>query len=510
MMPNAPQFYACNMMPAHGFQPIPLPGQMMMHPAHGPNSVNGNIGAKPNQQPMPQPGTNNGRLANVVPLAKSPISSIRPSEITKKQIESLRSSLRYFEDQLQYNKHQIDEKATEEQAQQIRNQIDHFGKILGSQVSFEATNYPKSKSHTSSERLDVPKLGNMTAGHVVHVGPSSGQHGSEESTPNSTNVTREKPRTRVINPAKSVNSFIRMKSQINLADSDVEHSKKSSSLPANAAAAKPFTPRAAPSNSSLTTVINDPCTPPPVPAFFIPKGGSNWKGFFDRTQAHAGQNPYPQACETAKDNESVYCRQTMNDELPTRRQLWAQSPFDDGEDLTQFRGKNFRPVSSKNISQTNSGDLLIGTSETGNGRGIGHPSQNTDPFQGMALSGIDAIRSPHGDVTQSKSLQREEDTMLGVYGSDITRPFSCKTQVSEVFQSFEHVGIADDGDQDESDCSPLTGDSAKSSSKLASKETSDSKSPDRTPPDSGHTSSSDKEDGEKLIFRGRKSMQQGR
>jgi hypothetical protein len=344
MMPNGAQIYGYNMMPTQGLQSMPMPGQMMMPSAHGANPMNPNVVGKPGQPAAQQVGRPNGTRSNMPPLTKSPISSIRPSEITKKQIECLRSSLRYFEDQLQYNKHQIDEKVTEEQAQQIRNQIEHFGKILESQLAFEAHNYPKSESHINGERLDLPKAGNKTAGQVVTVSSTTGQHGSEESIAKNTNVTREKPRTRIsstINPVKSAHSFLRMKSQMSLADVDAELSKKSSSLPAHAAAAKPFTPRTAPSNSSVTTVITNPSTPSPVPAL---QGSSNWSGFF-KNQANAGPGSVylsnNLARETSKNNGPIYDRESMDDEMHARRKFWVENPFKPPKDLSKFNSKHF-------------------------------------------------------------------------------------------------------------------------------------------------------------------------
>ena len=75
----------------------------------------------------------------VVPPAPAapPISSIRPSEITRKQIGIFRKSLKYHEDQLQYNRHQIDEKETEQKIQKYRDNIARFESMMQVQIEDE-------------------------------------------------------------------------------------------------------------------------------------------------------------------------------------------------------------------------------------------------------------------------------------------------------------------------------------------------------------------------------------
>lgn len=76
--------------------------------------------------------------ANIQPQLGPPISSIKPSEITKKQISSFKQSLKYHEDQLQYNRHQIDEKDMESRIQTLRSHIQRFESTLKMQLNYEA------------------------------------------------------------------------------------------------------------------------------------------------------------------------------------------------------------------------------------------------------------------------------------------------------------------------------------------------------------------------------------
>lgn len=84
----------------------------------------------------------------VKPVAAPPISSIRPSEITKQQLDQLRTAAKYFEDQLLYNKHQIDEKTTEAQVMNLKAKVQHFEYNLRMQLAFEAKYYPKQTQST--------------------------------------------------------------------------------------------------------------------------------------------------------------------------------------------------------------------------------------------------------------------------------------------------------------------------------------------------------------------------
>ncbi|KAJ8114818.1 hypothetical protein ONZ43_g4814 [Nemania bipapillata] len=89
--------------------------------------------------------------------AMPPLSSIRPSEITRKQLEGLRQSLKYYIGQLQFNRHQIDEPWVFAQAQKVRDNIKQFEHNLQMQLRFEREHYPNMEptpSHIS--KLVIP------------------------------------------------------------------------------------------------------------------------------------------------------------------------------------------------------------------------------------------------------------------------------------------------------------------------------------------------------------------
>ncbi|KAK8039806.1 hypothetical protein PG993_008217 [Apiospora rasikravindrae] len=107
---------------------------------------------------MPQPvapqsqGASKSSASSHFPSsAKPPPSSIKPSDITKVQLGSLRSQLKYYEDQLQYNKHQIDEEKTKDQVGAIRQLIVQFEHNCGMQMHFETSQYSGSDAKSTNE-----------------------------------------------------------------------------------------------------------------------------------------------------------------------------------------------------------------------------------------------------------------------------------------------------------------------------------------------------------------------
>ncbi|KAI1354138.1 hypothetical protein F5Y01DRAFT_321815 [Xylaria sp. FL0043] len=93
----------------------------------------------PDRNAVPQQSSTS---AGPPPGTMPPLSSIRPSEITKKQLEGLRNSLKFYIGQLQFNRHQIDEPWVFAQAQKVRDNIKQFEQTLQMQVRFEMEHYP--------------------------------------------------------------------------------------------------------------------------------------------------------------------------------------------------------------------------------------------------------------------------------------------------------------------------------------------------------------------------------
>ncbi|KAH6851291.1 hypothetical protein B0I37DRAFT_429898 [Chaetomium sp. MPI-CAGE-AT-0009] len=128
----------------HGVAPQ-VPGQYMQpQPTQPSAAAAGSSYAPSNQSLSGIPPVVNHIVpanANFNAAAAPPISSIRPSDITKKQIASFKQNLKYHEDQLQYNRHQIDEKDMEQKIQIIKGHIHKFETTLRTQLEYEDAHF---------------------------------------------------------------------------------------------------------------------------------------------------------------------------------------------------------------------------------------------------------------------------------------------------------------------------------------------------------------------------------
>ncbi|PHH49817.1 hypothetical protein CFIMG_006076RAa [Ceratocystis fimbriata CBS 114723] len=138
------------MMPGAGYVPSPFMGAAMSPP--GFYGMPGMAAAQQSTTTSRQrSGTMSAFTSDSSVLASSalkaplnpPVSSIRPSQISKAHLDSLRTNLRRVEDQLKYNMHQIDVPLMEQRAAEIRDAIKGLEEALPSQLEFEELHYPK-------------------------------------------------------------------------------------------------------------------------------------------------------------------------------------------------------------------------------------------------------------------------------------------------------------------------------------------------------------------------------
>ncbi|TGJ86815.1 hypothetical protein E0Z10_g1974 [Xylaria hypoxylon] len=193
LMPQmvASQYFAPGIMPAPAH-----PGQRMATVNHLGSSMS--IATAPNvpsPQPYPSaPDRNPAPQQLLTPAgppsgAMPPLSSIRPSEITRKQLEGLKNSLKYYIGQLQFNRHQIDEPWVFAQAQKVKDNIKQFEHNLQMQVRFEMEHYPNMEpmpSHISEMEMPcntppqpqsirhTQASGSSHHGSIRSIGPASG------------------------------------------------------------------------------------------------------------------------------------------------------------------------------------------------------------------------------------------------------------------------------------------------------------------------------------------------
>ncbi|KAL6855058.1 hypothetical protein ACO1O0_006196 [Amphichorda felina] len=142
-----------------------------------------------------------GRVnSEYAPPSNPHVSSIRPSDITKRQLEILRVRLKYLEDQLSYNKHQIDERTVENDAQITRQHIGQFEKNLEIQLSIEESQYPK-----SDQQSDLGEAAPSNDGMILK--PSaSGEVKANSSSNDSSNGGQPRSRSRAQNTGKDKTS----------------------------------------------------------------------------------------------------------------------------------------------------------------------------------------------------------------------------------------------------------------------------------------------------------------
>lgn len=504
IMPTGHPFYPYGMAPPQAFTAASMNGNVAALPQSAPSDPVAPQTTVQQSHPAPAPvqtsNTNTTVNAENFP-AKLPKSSILPSGITKNQISSLRHTLRYLEDQLQYNRHQIDERATEVEVQEVRQQIQSFEKILEEQMVTENPEKAKvGNLENKSTTVPVPK----TLSTIVAVTdtqssvPDSKLSVSREeksvALPVGAKFTKPKVSSRPVtglNSSKSVSAFPPLKLPGELRTENTERLRKVSSLPMKAALAPPFHPRQQATISASSTCNSSATSGGETDLFptthsLVAKRPSEWRSFFTNPQSTAGcgtpylvgQLPYGVGVESARDTDYFYHRGLTEDELRARHMYWGKTPRHLQKGLPKFDGKDFYPPSPVKGQST---DTSCGSSQepTRGAMGpkmdqtTGIPKTSDDPFNAMAETGSATVRSRIGDVTQSESLPRFDQSASDV-SSDIPRSGSCISQVIPSYDSFRKA--------------------------LAQQ--------DRTAPESSNSkSSSDEgEDDKGLLFRGRQAM----
>ncbi|KAK4451792.1 hypothetical protein QBC34DRAFT_423377 [Podospora aff. communis PSN243] len=132
--------------PSSNTAPFPAPGQIPSRP------TSSNYGAHANTQiGSAAPGQNALVSAQIQSITAAPITSIKPSDITKKQLENFKVALKYHEDQLQFNRHQINEKDMEDEILKLQAHIREFETKLKIQLEHEA----KVLGHTEQKSEDA-------------------------------------------------------------------------------------------------------------------------------------------------------------------------------------------------------------------------------------------------------------------------------------------------------------------------------------------------------------------
>ena len=503
MMPTAAQLYPFAFPPPHGFPGAPFPMPMIAPRGIATDPPPRGATAMHNQSAENDNPHSAGRVnSEYAPPSNPPVSSIRPSDITRRQLEILRVRLKYLEDQLSYNKHQIDERTVENDAQITRQHIGQFEKNLEIQLSIEESQYPKSDQQSdlgeAAPSSDGMILKPSASGEVKANSTSndSSNGGQPRSRSRGQNTGKDKTSSRLnvgINSTKSASAFAGWKAPRNSpAVSDQLNVK--STLPVGAAMAAPFQPRTDASavvagRSHLSqhqdglhsgTVVDS------IPAKKEHLGGEkvDWHvsaayGNQD-TPYLVGYIPFGIRPHLAKDTDYTYSRPLTEDELRARHMYWGKTPRHLQKGLPKFNGKDFFPPSPdkhRSSDETSSAAFSVGEMPlVGAGTECCASAMNSgiDPFQGLGQSGQILTRNGPGHSTQSESLPRR--------GQDSTENLTATTSRTAPYGM--RVGRSlDDQNRDSQETAPTSSDSLKDKS-----------------------SSDEAEDDRELIFTGRRTM----
>ncbi|CAI6097055.1 unnamed protein product [Clonostachys chloroleuca] len=464
MIPPTAPFFPVPLAPSHGFSGMAIPA-----PSAAPGGGNRDMAnAKKSDQSMENKGLHHPSFSKMATTGTAPqpnstslpISSIRPSEITRRHLDILRARLRYLEDQLQFNKHQIDERAVENDAQLARQFIQQFETNFEMQYNLEESFYPKAKEMEAQRSYDAtPKPSenlnhqNLATANDCRSGSDYGaycqdaldgeakpHHASQNASDSSLyrqalsgNLKREKSETRFgsgINSTKSVSAFAGSQPLTGSLRSSRSGTEKSR-LPLDAALAPPFQPR---SETMLQTynktfansaggfgkpgsgveAVNNPTAS-------LSGERVSWDAFStpcvpqeDRVPYLVGHLPNGIGMDRAQVTDFTYERELTEDELRARHMYWGKAPHDLQKGLPKFNGKDFFPPSPLKDHSADSAITRKMSTQAGKKAisTLQEQSLAADPFKLLGQSGHLFSRDGPGNSTQSETLPGPEHSLL--------------------------------------------------------------------------------------------------
>ncbi|RDA83498.1 hypothetical protein CP532_2680 [Ophiocordyceps camponoti-leonardi (nom. inval.)] len=384
-MPSMAGFPVPMMQPRYGMHPM-----MHLHTMRSDPSLSSRVAPSPAAAAFPG-------------AAHPPVSSIRHSEITKRQLENLRSHLRFIEDQLLYNKHQIDERVMEQQTQVLRHQIHLFEKNLEAQLTIEegrgAQPDSNEESTGSDSSNDVIRSKSLTAKCRNEAEDVST---SQDDTPQA-RVGRDLGRLAPQHsPSAAPVKSLPLKSALKK-PRPAETNKKPSSLPVGAALAPPFQPRVDGTCGSASTG-SPVCVSGPLAA-------SDSSGGDTEARENAGDSRFStgfqRGCGPSAAGGADYMlgRDLTDGELRARDMYWCDAPRSLPIGQARFGGRALHPVSPVRGGSS--------ASEAASSSPVRPPSDysraaakaESDLFKAVGRAGQRPYRS---NATQSEELPRLE------------------------------------------------------------------------------------------------------
>ncbi|CAH0041477.1 unnamed protein product [Clonostachys solani] len=465
MIPPTAPFYPVPLAPSQGFN-----GMAIHAPSATPGGGNRDMAnAKKADQSMENKSSHHLPFSKMATTGTAPqpnstslpISSIRPSEITRRHLDILRARLRYLEDQLQFNKHQIDERAVENDAQLARQFIQQFETNYEMQFNLEESFYPKMKEIETQRSYDAatPKPSenlnhqNLAPANNCRSGSDYGafyqdalngeakfHYGSQNASDSSLyrqalsgNLKREKSETRFgsgINSTKSVSAFAGSQPLTGSLRGSRSGNEKSR-LPLDAALAPPFQPRSETMLQTYNkTFVNA------AGGFGKPGNGAetvnnsaaslsgervSWDALStpcvqqeDRVPYLVGHLPNGIGLDRAQVTDFTYERELTEDELRARHMYWGKAPHDLQKGLPKFNGKDFYPPSPLKDHSADSAVTRKMPTQAGKTAmsTLQEQALAADPFKLLGQSGHLFSRDGPGNSTQSESLPGPEHNLL--------------------------------------------------------------------------------------------------
>ncbi|GJN85069.1 hypothetical protein PLIIFM63780_008633 [Purpureocillium lilacinum] len=352
-----------------------------------------------------------------------PPSSILQSEITKKQLAHLHQHLKNAEDQLLYNKHQIDERATEQSIENLRHQIKLFELHLENALAKEESLKPKSDGPTAPaanapSRDDHGSKWSTSGGPRVGIEPHS-ESVSHDDVPHAHSTKNHKGKERVSSPLPLSSSAVQpapLKSALRKPRS-TEPVRKGSSLPVNAALAPPFQPRtdgttsAAATDTSVASGENLMFADPAYPS--INAQGMTSKPYLVGA-LRAGCDP-----TLASDADYIYERELTEDELRARHLFWGNTPRSLQKGLPKFDGKDFYPPSPVRANMPEPKlRRPVPIDHIQYGHDLSKTKADSDPFGSVGRYSL----RPSRNLTQSEQLPGFQSPMVASPASSNVSP----------------------------------------------------------------------------------------
>lgn len=313
-----------------------------------------------------------------------PPSSIKMSEVTKKQIGTLKTSIKWCEDQLQYNRFQIDENNMRDQLQKLEAERQLFEARYQAELAEEEATARNAGASNNGGQVEK-KSNHGTA--MPPIEPQTIQHPAQELT--STRAGKTNLPTS-IQPPKAQKGDLANKQWApvfddkNRAVSEGTMESRKSGLPVNAAKAPVFLPRAITSEMTERSLESR-------------DAAKEYFGTHLRRESRDSSNgklviPYllgalPSGVDprSASDQDYVYNRELTPDEVRARYLYWGKAPKSCMQGLPRFDGKHFYPPSPIKESATVSDDGESAYRATASRRPVNYDFRGTksdcDPFR---------------------------------------------------------------------------------------------------------------------------------